>query len=159
MLWHTIPTETRATWFSQRHMMERLYEEVMRSQRHGDPLTVVLAELSDGPRQPVSDLPSDELAGWTARRVGKHKRRCDVGGQYGPHGFMLLLPHTTDQGAVNCCRRLRPLLENSEELPGGAAASLQVSFGSATYSTGTATVKSLLGRAEEQLEQARQLGK
>jgi diguanylate cyclase (GGDEF)-like protein len=156
MLWQTVPLEARAAWFSQRHMMERLYEEVMRSQRHGAPLTVVLGELMDGPRQPIAAVATDDLGGWTAQQVGKHKRRCDVAGQYGPHGFMLLLPHTSDRGAQDCCRRLRPLLENPEELPVGAAAPLQVSFGLATFGPGSTTVKSLLGRAEERLEQARQ---
>jgi diguanylate cyclase (GGDEF)-like protein len=155
MLWLSIPQEGRPAWLSQRRMVERLSEEVQRSQRHGDPLTVVLAELTDGPGQPVSALPTDELGQWTARQVGKHKRRCDLAGQYGPHGFMMLLPHTSDRGAVEYCRRLRPLLENAEQLPAGAAAPLQVMFGIATYSTGTASVKGLLSRAEERLEQAR----
>jgi diguanylate cyclase (GGDEF)-like protein len=87
-------------------------------------------------------------------QVNRNKRRCDVAGQYGPHGFMLLLPQTADQGALTCCRRLRPVLEAPQGQAAGAA-SVQVHFGIAALSPETATVTSLLARAEERLEQGR----
>jgi len=149
--------ENQGFWFTQRHMMERLYEEVTRSQRHGDALTVVLGEWTDSPRQPIDAVEPAQLAGWTAVQVGRNKRRCDVAGQYGPRGFMLLLPHTSDRGGVDCCRRLRPLLENPPELPAGASGPLQVRFGLASFAPETSSVKSLLRRAEEHLERARGL--
>jgi len=154
LLWQTVPVDTRTPWFTQRHMLERLNEEVVRSQRHGDPLTVVLGEMADTESKPVATADNGELSTWTALQVSRNKRRCDVAGQYGPHGFMLLLPHTSDKGAADCCRRLRPLLENPRAQPEGVPP-LQVSFGIASYSTSTATVNTLLGRAEERLEQAR----
>ncbi len=147
--------ESPSPWFTQRHMMERLYEEVTRSQRHGDALAVVLGEMTDSSRQPVGPLEPTHLAGWTAARIGQSKRRCDVAGQYGPRGFMLLLPHTGNQGAADCCRRLQPILEHPAELPSGAQGPLQVRFGIATFSTHVSTATSLLGRAEERLELAR----
>ncbi len=151
-------TEPSLSWFTQRHMMERLYEEVTRSQRHGDSLTLVLGEMIASPSQPIDTLDPAQLSNWTAAQVGRHKRRCDVGGQYGgPHGFMLLLPHTTDRGGINCCLRLRPLLENPPELPAGAQEPLQVRFGLASFSPEISSVKKLLGQAEERLERARGL--
>lgn len=149
--------ESSVTWLTQRHMMERLSEEVTRSQRHGDALTIVLGELTDSPFQPVEAVDPSQLSSWTASHVGRHKRRCDIGGQYGPHGFMLLLPHTNDGGGVNCCRRLRPLLENPPELPPGAEGPFQVRFGVASYSPQTGSAKRLLGQAEERLDRARGL--
>jgi hypothetical protein len=148
---------SQGNWFTHRHMMERLYEEVTRSQRHGDALTMVLGEMTDSSRQPVKELEPANLATWTASQVGRNKRRCDIAGQYGPHGFILLLPHTCNRGGTDCCRRLRPLLENPLELPLGARGPLQVRFGIASYSPDTASVKSLLVQAEERLEHARQV--
>lgn len=149
--------DSSASWLTQRHVMERLCEEVTRSQRHGDALTIVLGELTDSPSQPIEAVDPSQLSSWTATHVGRHKRRCDIGGQYGPHGFMLLLPHTNDFGGVNCCRRLRPLLENPPELPIGAEAPLQVRFGIASYSKEMGSAKRLLGQAEERLDRARGL--
>jgi len=154
MLWQAVPSDAQVPWLTQRHMMERLHEEVGRSQRHGDPLAVVLGEINDEEFRPLLTPEDTELVGWTARQVTLNKRRHDVAGQYGPSGFILLLPHTTDRGAIDCCRRLRPLLEDPRSLPEGVPP-FRVSFGIASFSVDTASVKSLLGRAEERLQQAR----
>jgi len=146
LLWQAVPVETHTPWYTHRHMLERLHEEVERSQRHGDPLAVVLGEIA-GNDSPPAETEDGAVANWAATQVSHHKRRCDVAGQYGPHGFMLLLPHTNDKGAAVCCRRLQELLE--ERAP------LQVSFGIASFSADRATANSLLGQAEERLEQAR----
>jgi diguanylate cyclase (GGDEF)-like protein len=149
LLWQTVPVESHAGWFTQRHMMERLHEEVQRSQRHGPALSVILGELAESEQA----AEGDERMRWAAGQLRQHKRRSDVAGQYGPHGFMLLLPHTGDQGAVQCCQRLQTILENPADQPVGVP--VPVRFGIATYSATTATVETLLGRAEEGLEQAR----
>src|SRR5437762_3483613 len=45
LLWDATPAEGRPRWFSQRYMLERLQEEICRSERHGNPLSVVLGEV------------------------------------------------------------------------------------------------------------------
>jgi PleD family two-component response regulator len=148
LLWQTLPADGQAPWFTQRYMLERLHEEVHRSARHGGPLAVVLGEVTS-PRDEAVEL----LAAWAATRVARAKRRCDVAGQYGPAGFMLLLPQTTQHGAAGCCRRLRALLGPD----GGAAGAPRPRFGLAAFAPG-ATAASLLCRAEEELERARSDG-
>jgi len=93
MLWGLSPTETHPRWFTQRHMMERLQEEIARTQRHGTPLSVVLGEVRSGDE---GRMPPDapQVTAWTAERLARGKRRTDVAGQYGPTGFILLLAHT-----------------------------------------------------------------
>jgi hypothetical protein len=154
MLWQTIPVEERTPWFSQRHMLDRLQEEVARSERHGHPLTLVLGELLGSPQQPLKDLPPEDLVNWTARQVSQNKRRHDVAGQYGTTGFMLVLPDTSTTGGFDCCKRLQPILENPRELPLGARSPVRVRFGVAGFSNEISSVKSLLGRAEKQLDLA-----
>jgi diguanylate cyclase (GGDEF)-like protein len=122
-------------------MMERLQEELARSRRLGGPLTVALGELHGLAVGP-------ELAGWAAEQVLRLKRRSDVAGQYGPHGFMLLLPRYTYEEAVACCLRLKAALES-------AATGGRVSFGVAAYSPAAPSAQALPRRAEERLEQAK----
>jgi len=155
LLWNTLPTDLPTPWFTQRQMVDRLHEEVLRSQRYGDDLSVVVGEIAESPGQPLDSLEPSNLTSWLAGRLGKHKRRSDVAGQYGPQGFLLLLTQTNEEGASQCCRRLRPLLQSSEMLPSGATAAPQIRFGLAGFSTSSTTVTSLLARAEESLEQAR----
>jgi GGDEF domain-containing protein len=147
LLWEARPAEGPTDWYSQRHMLQRLDEEVARARRHGGPLTVVLGEV-----QPGGEGAEAALA---AERVGRAKRRCDVAGRYGVHGFMMLLPRGTEAEALGCCRRLRALLEQPSE--GGPAPPLHAWFGVAAFSPSAATVQALLSRAEERLEKARQV--
>jgi diguanylate cyclase (GGDEF)-like protein len=151
LLWDAVPGDGRRSWFPQRHMLERLEEEVARSKRHGETLTVVLGEIRvEGD---VSPEGTGELASWTVARVTEGKRRCDVAGQYGPHGFMLLLPNTTDEGAAHCCRRIQVRLEGRQER--GGLPPVHASFGVVSTSADATTAKGLLSRAEERLEQAK----
>ena len=85
----------RFGWYNQRHMLERLDQEAARARRQGGDFTVVLAEVQGARREQLSPAETDHLATWTAARVTQAKRRSDVAGQYGPHGFMLLLPGAT----------------------------------------------------------------
>jgi diguanylate cyclase (GGDEF)-like protein len=151
LLWEVSPAEGRPHWFNQRHMLERLEEELARSRRHGGPLTVVLGDVRPPHEERLSGEDEQRLAQWTADQVTHAKRRCDVAGQYGQNGFMLLLPRTTDQAAVGCCRRLQTILERAP----GPLPSIHACFGVAGFSPATATLHSLMGRAEERLERAR----
>lgn len=155
LLWQSVSAQAPTPWFTQRQMVERLHEEVLRSQRYGDALSVVVGELDDGPGQPLNALEPGELIAWTARQLGRHKRRSDVAGQYGPQGFLLLLTQTNELGAGHCCRRLHPLLESTDDLPEGARSAPRIRFGLSSFTCTSTTVPSLLARAEESLEQAR----
>jgi diguanylate cyclase (GGDEF)-like protein len=155
LLWDALPGPGQPPWLTQRHVLERLQEEVARSTRHGDPLTVVLGELQMARRERPSAEESQRLSQWSAQCVGRAKRRGDVAGQYGPHGFLLLLPHTSALEAVQCCRRLRDVLEKAppgELVPAGP---LNACFGIASFGPTLSTAKALLSRAEERLEQAK----
>lgn len=150
LLWGLSPVERHARWFTQRHMMERLQEELARTERHGVPLSVVLGEVQ---AEPAPEEP--QLMAWAAERIIRFKRRTDVAGQYGPHGFVLLLSHTPETGARVCCRRLRRLLETTAGQPSAPPGAVKAYFGISSYSPSQTSAKSLLGRAEEALERAR----
>jgi PleD family two-component response regulator len=154
LLWQGLPAEGRSPWLTQRRVLERLEEEVTRSRRYATPLSVVLGELDGGPPQPPDGPEHGELTGWVAQQISRTKRRYDVAGQYGPNGFLLLLPQTTDEGASSFCRRLLPLLERAEEMPEGVETLPRIRFAAASLSPATATAQSLLSRAEQRLTQA-----
>jgi diguanylate cyclase (GGDEF)-like protein len=154
LLWTLSPTEGHPRWFTQRHMMERLQEEIARTQRHGTPLSVVLGEVrAGGDARSPADAP--QVAAWTAERIAHCKRRTDVAGQYGPNGFILLLAHTPAAGAAVCCRRLRGVLEEGSVPSAVPPGPVTAFFGISSYDAAHANAKSLLGRAEERLERAR----
>ena len=144
LIWRMSPRQADQQWYSQRYMLERLQEELARAERHGVPFTLAIGEL----QLPATDGDSASLPSWTADIIVKVKRRCDVAGQYGPRGFLLLMAHTAKPGGVICCRRLRRFLEQPNR-------DLRVYFGIASAGPDRFTPQALLRAAEENLETAR----
>jgi diguanylate cyclase (GGDEF)-like protein len=149
LLWRTLPLDVERRWLSQRHMLERLQEEVSRTQRYGIDLTVALGEVEADEEAWTSS--GVAVGDWTADRVARGKRRCDVAGQYGLRGFILLLVNTPPCGGEVCCRRLQTALEDGAPGPGP----LRVSFGMASLSADPGNAESLLRTAEDRLEAAK----
>lgn len=141
-------------WYSQRHMLQRLAEEIARAGRHGTPLTVALGEAQLATPE-TADTDNSDLIDWTAGQIFQQKRRSDVAGQYGLRTFMLLMPHTTTRGGVSCCRRLQHQLE---DIPSGPVPhrSLRAYFGLVSLSPQCETAQRLLRSAEEHLDRAKQ---
>jgi GGDEF domain-containing protein len=153
LVWEITPADPQTGWLPQRHMMERLHEEIARSGRYGLPFSVALGELAPRREQLAAAAPAP--LSWAIERISRAKRRCDVAGQYGPHGFMLLLTNTAAKGAVTCCRRIRDALGGGSAEGTGPVAAC---FGIATWQTDNPSPEHLLRRAEECLEQAREAG-
>jgi GGDEF domain-containing protein len=151
LLWHHAPHDPRTRLFTHRHMLERLQEEIARTARHGSPFSLVLGEVRR-PSETGAAPPSPQLTAWAAERIGRARRRCDVAGRYGPHGFMLLLANTPESGAVAFCRRLEKSLTQAA---GGEAVPLVPAFGIAGCADPGATPQGLLRQAEEHLESAK----
>jgi hypothetical protein len=149
LLWRTLPWDGRIRWLSQRHMMERLREEVGRTERYGDPLTVVLGEVQ------APGAEGELLDSLVVDRITQAKRRCDVAGQYGPRGFLLILVKTGEAGGMACCRRFQQVL--GQPIPAAEQNSVLVRpyFGLATYSALASTPQGLLSLAEQHLEAAK----
>lgn len=157
LLWGLSPVEQHARWYTQRHMMDRLQEELGRSERYGVPLTVVVGEVRTGNAgAPKPEAP--QVTAWTAERITRSKRRTDVAGQYGPGGFLLLLSHTPESGALTCCRRLQKELESTAGQTSAPPGPIRAYFGLSSTAAAQSTAKSLLGRAEEALERASRNG-
>jgi GGDEF domain-containing protein len=153
MIWRTTPRHSGFQWFSHRYMLERLGDELSRVDRHQVPLTLALGEF-----QPATDAPSEDkpaIPDWTMDVIAKSKRRCDVAGQYGLDGFMLLMVQTPIRGGVHCCRRLQKAIEHPKASLSGPHSPLHVFFGVSSTATGKKSAVALLRAAEQNLEAAR----
>ncbi len=149
MLWENAPVDGHTRWYSQRHMMERLQEELARVARHGGQFSLVVGEVT--PRLSAASPDQTALSGWVSEHVHRLKRRCDVLGHYGPHGFLMLLPHTSEPGAAALCQRLRYSMEQTPPRP---PAPVAAAFGLAGCADGRTAPRAILRRAEQHLEEA-----
>lgn len=149
LIWRSTPMEPNTRWFAQRFALERLDEEMARSGRHGTPLTLAVGELHADEAEHQDESALDE---WMSETIARAKRRCDVAGQYGPNGFMLLMVQTPEPGGIICCRRLQKLLHAG---PPSGDRPVRALIGLASSTGNNDSSHKLLRRAEESLEVAR----
>lgn len=158
VLWEAAPTNAHAQWFTQRTMLERLEEEVARARRYHAPVSVAVGGM---PAPPEEDSPAGSPGprAWLVDRIVSGKRRSDIAGQYGPHGFMLIMPNTPADGAAVCCRRLRDFVDQppaiAPERP--SSSPVRACFGIASHPEEKGPA-ALLARAEQCLEKAESEG-
>ncbi len=134
----------------------RLGEEIERSRRHGQPLTVAVADV-DGFRS-VNAHHGREAGDAVLKAVGEllveTTRETDVVSRSGADEFVLLLPETRAAEAMQACERI--FLE-LEALRVGAVETVAASVGIAQWERGM-TAEQLLARAGARVDVARSLG-
>jgi hypothetical protein len=148
MMWRAAPHTEDSQWYSEPFMLERLQEELARSERHKLPLSLAIGEMKDDGAEAI-------LPEWTPETVIKTKRRCDVVGHYGPGGFMLLMVQTPKPGSITCCQRLQSSLEESAQTLPGPRPAVRAYFGLASTAGDRASPQALLRSAEQNLDAAR----
>ena len=93
---------------NRRYLMDRLLQEMTRSDRHGEPLAFAMIDL-DG-FKPVNDQFGHVLGDKVLRAVGgaisKSVRVSDIAARYGGDEFGVILPQTPAEGAMRVCERL-----------------------------------------------------
>jgi diguanylate cyclase (GGDEF)-like protein len=104
-------------------------------------------------------LAGDQVLVCIARNVGAHLRPYDAMFRYGGDEFLLCLPDTEPEGAVEVCGRLRAELESLEHrVAGGDAFPVTVSIGIAELE-GSLSVEDVLDRADRALFAAKAAGR
>src|SRR5205823_12803347 len=100
---------------NRRYLMDRLLQEMTRSDRHGEPLALAMIDLDA--LKPINDQFGHVLGDKVLRAVGsaisKSVRVSDIAARYGGDEFAVILPQTPAEGAMRVCERL---LRNISEI-------------------------------------------
>ncbi|MFN0252173.1 MAG: EAL domain-containing protein [Kofleriaceae bacterium] len=148
--------------YTHRAFQERLREEIARSLRYGQPMSLLLADI-DGFAQVNYDL-GYQIGDEILRRISDilqendspdRVRTSDVIARYSGEEFVLLLPETQKAGALTKAARLRDAVGQAE-MPGGRKMSL--SIGVACLPDDAADPEGLLTAAESALRGAKRSG-
>ena len=146
---------------NRRQLDVALAAEIGRVHRYGGCLSVAFADL-DGFKRLNDDFghaAGDVVLRDFADLVRSTLRQSDVGGRWGGEEFMLLLPETDLDGAVNLVERVRRTLEARTILAAdGTPLRVTASFGVATLQAGDAGVD-LVAAADAALYEAKRRGK
>lgn len=143
---------------NRRAFSERLTEEVSRSFRYGQSVSVLMLDIDDF--KSINDryghLTGDRVLRDFAKTVLRpFMRVTDIVARYGGDEFVVLMPHTSPQGAIDACKRLAQRLEKFPETESGIAVGLTVSFGYASLPQETLTADALLQLADRRMYEAK----
>lgn len=148
--------------YNRRELDRRLVAEIARSSRNNQPFSFVLFDIdhfkavNDGYGHPAGDAVLRQVA----RIVEGELRVSDVAARYGGEEIALLLPDTSEMGAVVVASRLRARLAASLfDIGEGATISVTASFGVACVPTHAATTADLVAAADRALYEAKAAGR
>ena len=158
---HQAVTDELTGLVNRRRFIEALESEIGRVRRLGSPLALILADLDDFKlvNDRLGHPVGDELLQAFAGALRDHLRDVDVPARLGGEEFAVLLPETTQDGAVAVAERLQRFLA-SEPLVvhRGEGLIATASFGVADFA-GSESSEDLFRRADAALYQAKTRGK
>lgn len=145
-------TDDCTSLYNARHMSFILETEIYRSQRYNYEFSLIFIDL-DHFKQ-VNDtqghLIGSRLLGEIGNSLKEHCRLIDFAFRYGGDEFVLLLPQTSKENALNVARRLHRLIRETSWLKGeGLDIRLTASMGVAAYPGDSRTKEGLLHLADE----------
>ncbi len=148
---------------NRRAFKEALTHEIQRANRYGTPLSLTLFDL-DHFKQ-VNDThghpAGDRVLVATARTVEQSLRESDVLARVGGEEFVVLLPNTSEEGAVEFAERLRAALQAISPLTLELDAQITASFGVVEFDRDSddSTGEALIAAADAALYNAKWLGR
>jgi diguanylate cyclase (GGDEF)-like protein len=150
---------------NRRYLYERLKDELARSERHGNRLSILMLDL-DGFKEcndTYGHLAGDKALKQIAESLLNTVRSMDIVARYGGDEFMVILPETGEAIAIEIAERLRRSVARSPVLSGnettGRPCLITTSIGIACYPEHGKTVELLLKHADKALYRAKNKGK
>jgi diguanylate cyclase (GGDEF)-like protein len=145
-------TDDCTSLYNARHMGFILETEIYRSQRYNYEFSLIFLDL-DHFKQ-VNDTQGHLVGSRLLAEIGSalkaHCRLIDFAFRYGGDEFVLLLPQTSKENAINVARRLHKLIRDTSWLAAeGLEIHVTASMGVASYPVDSRTKEGLLHLADE----------
>ncbi|MFH2058664.1 MAG: response regulator [Pseudomonadota bacterium] len=136
---------------------ERLAQEISRSRREKHPVSVIMFDLDHfkNINDTYGHKTGDEILVMVASLIKESLRKEDVAGRYGGEEFLIILPNTDGQGAVNAANKIRTKIQN-KTLP---QKGLSVTISGGVCSLEDEDVNNLIMKADQLLYQAKKRGR
>jgi|GEM_PF-3567015 len=143
---------------NRRAFSDRLTEEVSRSFRYGQSVSVLMLDLDDFKiiNDRYGHLTGDRVLQDFAKTVLRPSMRVtDIVARYGGDEFVVLMPQTSPEGAIEACKRLVQRLDGFLEAELGLAVGLTVSFGHSSLPQETLTADEFVQLADRRMYEAK----
>lgn len=146
---------------NRRRLEDRAREEVERARRFNRPLSLMIMDLdhfkgvNDRHGHPFGDKVLRTLA-----KVGHaNLRQTDLFARVGGEEFVVLMPETTSDTAVQIAERLRSQLSDNPVTEEGVTTTVTLSIGISVYGPEAQTVEALMAQADRALYAAKAQGR
>ncbi len=151
--------------FNRRQLMDELPREVERCRRYGYPLSVIMCDIDHF--KMVNDVhghaTGDEVLRQFVARVQGSIRRSDWISRYGGEEFMIVLPETPYEGALQAAEKMRRIVAATPFVTDTVSVPVTASFGvSATTISGpdlAMRIETLIQVADACLYRCKQMGR
>lgn len=150
-------TDALTGLLNRRYIEERLHEETNRSQRSGEPMSLLMLDVDEfkAYNDRFGHPAGDEALQIVGRILKENLRGADVAARYGGEEFSVLLPATSAEEAEVIAERIRRQAE-ATKFP---KRRVTLSIGIASLSTEIDSVERLISAADNALYQAKQKGR
>ncbi|WP_319523508.1 diguanylate cyclase [Breoghania sp.] len=154
-------TDSLTGIFNRKHVMDLFDMEFIRTQRYGIPFSVLIADLDHF--KEVNDtyghLAGDSVLRSIAKAMVESVRACDHVGRYGGEEFVVVLPNTEIDGAMEMAERIRQTIRRVTFNNDGEEFSMTISMGVAVCQEDDKSVETILKRADDALYRAKADGR
>lgn len=155
-------TDALTSCVNRRALLDRLEAELERVQRYGEALSIMMIDLDHFKR--VNDsrghLAGDEVLRQVGALLRGEVRAVDTVARYGGEEFVILLPETTQPGAVALAERIRERVAQRDFSEDASMLTVTISIGVTTVGAGEVDdPEGVLGRADAALYRAKRAGR
>ena len=148
-------------FFNHRYLHERLGEEILRAQRSGAPLALLMIDLDDFKlvNDTLGHLFGDEVLRWAAEQIRAALRGSDVAARYGGDEFAVILPDTPAAGAREVGERIVAALHDRPyQAEGRGPVPVGASVGVASFPADGRSAQALIAGADAALYRVKGFG-
>jgi len=166
ILYELAITDGLTQLYIHRYFQLRLKEEIERTQRYGEPFSLVMIDIDHF--KSFNDLyghqMGDEVLRMIARILKEKIRSIDVAARYGGEEFAIIVPETDSERVAIFAERLRKIIEETNfNGQGNTPLKITTSIGTASYAEKDIEEKTtgeiLISRADQALYRAKKQGR
>ena len=159
---HLLQTDALTGVSNRRYLMDKLDEEVHRSQRYGRPLSVLMLDLDHFKKinDTFGHIAGDEVLKIIGKMLKENVRKTDHVSRYGGEEFNIMLTETSLDQAHIMAERLRHVIDEAHIfIQNNQRVDFTCSIGLAEYNINMRNPETLIALADEALYRAKKQGR
>ncbi len=158
---HLAITDPLTDLFNRRHFFELARREFYSARRYGKPLALLMMDFDD--LKLINDTfghqAGDQAIQIVANQCRSQLRQADIAARYAGDEFIIILPETTLEGAVNVAQRIKAGITDGNQKIQEQDIPLAISIGVGALDPACFSLEILINRADQALYNSKQAGK